>query len=117
MRNVIILAIHLALATLVGSAAEELTKPGRINVPSADVQKPAPLPVLAKPSPDRASLDDPTVEASNAATPSGTVPARTKPAPFVKMSQPDPFENRKPVAPPVTLTEDVPNTTPRLPKP
>ena len=117
MRNVIILGIHLALAALIGSAAQEPAKPGRIRVPSVDVNKPMPLPITAKPAPDRAPLDDPTVEAANAAALSGTTPARTKPAAFLKLSPPDPFENRKPVAPPMTQPEEVPNTTPQLPKP
>jgi hypothetical protein len=98
-------------------AVVALEAAARVRVPSVDVNKPIPLPILAKPSSDRAPLDDATIEASNAAALSGTVPARTKPAPFLKLTLPDPFENRKPVAPPVTQSEDVPNTTPRLPKP
>jgi hypothetical protein len=98
-------------------AAVALEAAARVRVPSVDVNQPIPLPILAKPASDRAPLDDATIEASNAAALSGTVPARTKPAPFLKLTLPDPFENRKPVAPPVTQMEDVPNTTPRLPKP
>jgi hypothetical protein len=88
----------------------------RVRVPSVDVNKPMPLPILAKPLSDRALFDDVTTDASNAAALSGTMPTRTTPAPFLKLTVPDPFENRKPVAPPVTQSEDVPNTTPTLPK-
>jgi hypothetical protein len=83
---------------------------GRVRVPSPDVNQPPPLPVLAKPLPDRAPVDDVTGAASSAAVQSGTVPPRTKAAPFLKLTLPDPFENRKPVAPPVTPPEEVPNT-------
>jgi hypothetical protein len=97
-------------------AVVALEAAARVRVPSVDVNKSIPLPILAKPSPDRAPLDDATIEASNAAALSGTVSARTKPAPFLKLTLPDPFENRKPVAPAVTPPEDVPNTMPSLPK-
>jgi hypothetical protein len=87
----------------------------RVRVPSVDVNKPTPLPILAKPLSDRVPFDDVTSDASNAAALSGAMPARTTPAPFLKLTVPDPFENRKPVAPPVTQFEDVPNTSPTLP--
>jgi len=87
----------------------------RVRVPSVDVNKPTPLPILAKPSSDRAPVEDVTGEASSAAVVSGAPPARTKPVPFLKLTLPDPFENRRPVAPPVTPSEEVPNTPPRLP--
>jgi hypothetical protein len=87
----------------------------RVRVPSVDVNKPIPLLILAKPSSDRAPVEVVTGEASNAAVVSGTTPARTKPVPFLKLTLPDPFENRRPVAPPIMPSEEVPNTPPRLP--
>jgi hypothetical protein len=89
--------------------------PERIRVPSVDVTRPAPLPTLAKPLPDRAPFDDVTSPLSNPSSGSNAMPARTRPAPFLKLTPPDPFEHRRPVAPPVTPSEEVPNTPPRLP--
>src|SRR5205085_2242724 len=59
-------------------AAVLLEAAERVRVPSVDVNKPIPLPILAKPSSDRAPVEDVTTEASNAAVVSGTPPARTK---------------------------------------
>jgi hypothetical protein len=119
MRTAVLVGFHLTMAALLCSAAAEPSKPvpaARIHVPSMDVNKPMPVPILAKPLPDRASVDDITSDASNAAAVSATMPERTKPAPFQKVTLPDPFENRKPVAPAVTTSEQVPNSTPSLPK-
>jgi hypothetical protein len=69
----------------------------RVRLPGPDVNQPVPLPVLATPAPDRASLDDPTADLSSAAAQSAAVPARDAPAPFGKVSLPDPFENRNAV--------------------
>jgi hypothetical protein len=66
----------------------------RVRLPGPDVNQPVPLPVLAAPAPDRGSLDDPTADFSAAAAQSGPVPARAAPAPFARVSLPDPFENR-----------------------
>jgi hypothetical protein len=66
----------------------------RARVPGPDPIQPAPLPLIAQPLPDRASLDDPGAEFSAAAVQSATVPARSKLAPFVRQNLPDPFENR-----------------------
>ena len=75
--------------------------------PSPDVNQPMPLPILARPVPDRASLDDPSSEASQAAALATKVPDRTAPAPFLRLTLPDPFEHRNTVRmqtpPPVTL--------------
>jgi hypothetical protein len=65
----------------------------RVRLPGPDVNQPAPLPLLAVPAPDR-TTDDPTADFSSAAAQSASVPVRTAPAPFVKLSLPDPFENR-----------------------
>jgi hypothetical protein len=69
----------------------------RVRLPGPDINQPAPLPILATPAPDRAALDDPTADFSAAAVQSAPAPARTNPAPFVKVALPDPFENRNAV--------------------
>jgi hypothetical protein len=61
--------------------------------PGLDVNQPVPLPVLAKPLPDRAPLGDPTLEASVAAALGEPLPLRTTPVPFLRLNLPDPFEN------------------------
>jgi hypothetical protein len=66
----------------------------RVRLPGPDVTQPVPLPVLAVPAPDRAALEDPTADLSAAAAQSAKVPPREAPAPFTKISLPDPFENR-----------------------
>jgi hypothetical protein len=66
----------------------------RVRLPGPDVNQPVPLQVLAAPAPDRTALDDPTADFSFAAAQSGMVPPRQAPAPFVRVSLPDPFENR-----------------------
>jgi hypothetical protein len=117
MRTALFLACSLAMSLLLGVEATGVERAAekRVRVPSVDVNQPIPLPMLAKPSADRAPLDDATGEASNAAALSATTPERMKPVPFLKLTLPDPFENRRPVAPPLTLSEDVPNTSPRVP--
>jgi hypothetical protein len=85
----------------------------RIAWPSPDVNQPIPLPILARQVHDRASLDDPSGEASLAAALAPTVPDRTTPAPFLKLNLPDPFEHRNAVrlrkAPPeISLPRDTP---------
>jgi hypothetical protein len=71
----------------------------RIRVPSVDVNKPIPLPILAQPVSTRAPLDEVTSDASLAAALAAIPPGRTTPAPFLKQNLPDPFENR--LKPPV----------------
>jgi hypothetical protein len=66
----------------------------RVRLPGPDATQPVPLPPLATPAPDRAAFDDPTADVTAAAAQSATVPARTAPPPFTKVSLPDPFENR-----------------------
>ncbi|MFL5240657.1 MAG: hypothetical protein ACJ8FY_00990 [Gemmataceae bacterium] len=79
----------------------------RVRLPSVDPRQPLPLPDLAQPTIDRAFLDDETSDASQAAALAAQPPARTAPAPFMKTTLPDPFENRlrevafpEPIAPP-----------------
>jgi hypothetical protein len=68
---------------------------GRIRVPSPDVNQPIPLPILARPFTDRASLEDPTLEASAAAAVAAPIPPRVHKAPFLKQTVPDPFDHRR----------------------
>ncbi len=90
----------------------------RVRVPSPDVNEPVALPVLAQAVPDRASLEDPTGEASTAAVLAATLPQRVIPAPFLRLALPEPFEFRLPLtlATPAEMTD--PRTcTPQTPKP
>jgi hypothetical protein len=91
----------------------------RMRVPSEDMNRPVPLPLLGRPAPDRAPLDDPTADASLAAALAAPVPERTTPAPFVKRTLPDPFENRLAIRLPARPPEEaVPvAAAPRPPKP
>jgi hypothetical protein len=65
------------------------------KAPSPSVGRPVPPPVLGQPVPDPAPLDDPTTDASLAAALAAPMPSRTNPAPFLKLTLPDPFENRE----------------------
>jgi hypothetical protein len=89
-----------------------------VKAPSPNVSQPVPPPVLGQPTPDRAPLDDPTPEASQAAALMAQMPARTNPAPFLKLTLPDPFENRQTGRLRTTPPEEgIPvAATPRLPK-
>ena len=69
----------------------------RVRLPSADAGQPPPLPILAQPTADRAPLDDPTVEASASAATAATMPQRTNPVPYFRVTLPDPFANRQPL--------------------
>jgi hypothetical protein len=68
-----------------------------VRVPSPDVNRPEQLPLLGEAAADRAPLDDPTAEMSLATALAGQMPERTSPAPFLKLTLPDPFENRQTV--------------------
>lgn len=82
----------------------------RIRLPSADVNQPPPLPILAQPTVDRASLDDPTVDASAAAATAATMPQRTYAVPYARVTLPDPFANRQPLSLPVPPDDSGPRT-------
>ncbi len=87
-------------------ATPPLPDNGRIRVPSPDVNSPIPLPILARPVSDRASLDDPTLAASNAAALAAPIPPRTLKAPFLRQALPDPYDRRRTSEPvPVELKE------------
>jgi len=70
------------------------TKPV-IQLPAADVNKPLPIPILGQPKQDRASLDDATLEVSQAAALTRVRPRRTGRVPFTPVNVPDPFENQR----------------------
>jgi hypothetical protein len=82
----------------------------RIHVPSEDVALPPPLPVLAQPVSDRVSLDDATMDVSTAAALSAAMPVRSTPAPYQRMTLPDPFENRLPLTLTVPVEPSVPQS-------
>jgi hypothetical protein len=103
--------------------------PDRATLPTAalprhaarDVEKPVPPSVLGKGVPDRALSDDPTAAHSAAAAVAAPPPAKG-PAPFVRSSLPDPFENADAVKlPPGAVPADDPTVglpqTPAPPRP
>jgi hypothetical protein len=67
------------------------TKP-LLKVPSVDVNVPLPIPMLAQPTKDRASLAEPAFDVSLEATLKKITPTRDKPVPFTPLNLPDPFE-------------------------
>jgi hypothetical protein len=71
----------------------ELPTQPLIQLPSADVDAPLPVPILARPKQDRAALDDATMEASQAAALERVRSRRMEPVPFAPVNLPDPFEN------------------------
>ena len=75
--------------------AQHLLVGPRLRISSPDVNQPPPLPILAQQIPNRASLDDPTLDASLAAALALAPPMRVKPAPFMRLVLPDPFEHRE----------------------
>jgi hypothetical protein len=88
-----------------------------VRLQSPDPNEVPPLPLLARPVPDRASLADPTVEASSAAALANSIPVRTQPAPFVRLNLPDPFEHHHAVRVRTPPSEDAvpPLVAPRTP--
>jgi hypothetical protein len=90
-----------------------------VKTPSVPVDQPIRLPVLAVPVPDRASLDDPTRDASLEAALVASPPDRSGPAPFLPPGASDPFENRETVKvriPPAEETTPV-GARPQPPRP
>jgi hypothetical protein len=88
-----------------------------VRLPSIDGEQPIPLPILAQPHRDRASLADPTLEASVAAALAPVTVARTAPVPFTPLNLPDPFENSQAIRLRYTPDElpTPPPITPRTP--
>lgn len=66
-----------------------------IRLIAVNSQETPPLPIFAQPTADRASLGDPTVEASQAAATPSYAPSRSQPVPFAPINLPDPFENER----------------------
>jgi len=91
----------------------------RVRLPSVDVKRPVPLPILGQPLSDRAPIEDVTSEASSASAVAAPTPRRTQPTPFVKNNLPDPFEFRRPVVPAmgVEAQPTPPAASPKLPRP
>jgi hypothetical protein len=89
----------------------------RLRIPSPDVNQPIPLPLLGQPAQDRASLDDPTLEASIAMALAFSPPLRVITAPFLRLVLPNPFENRDVIRLRKELEEDTTpvTATPRVP--
>jgi hypothetical protein len=88
----------------------------RLRVPSVDVEQPPALPPSAQPVPDRAAAADPTLAASRDAVLAVTMPGRKNPAPALRLTLPDPFENRDAVRLRAPLGEEpVPDATPPRP--
>ena len=71
-----------------------------------DVKQPAPLSILARLTPDRASLDDPTLEFTAQSILNNKLPLRSTEAPFVKVNLPDPFENVEAAKVKVAIKQD-----------
>jgi hypothetical protein len=81
-----------------------------------DINKPAPLPILGQPVPDRASLADATADASAAAVVAAPMPVRRLNVPFLRLALPDPFENYRPLRLPLPPESTDPVTaSPRVP--
>lgn len=70
------------------------TKP-LIKLPSVDATTPLPIPILAQPVKDRASLADPAMQASLKAAMKPITAKRDRPVPFSALNLPDPFENAR----------------------
>jgi hypothetical protein len=89
----------------------------RVRVSSVDVNQPIPLPILAQPVSDRASLDDPTADASTSSALAAPIPSRTAKAPFLKLTLPDPYDRRRAEATPTPAEQtEPPLGTPQTPQ-
>lgn len=95
---------------------QSLPDAGRVRISSEDVKQPIPLPILTQPVPDHASLEDPTADASTAAALAAPLPMRTSPAPFLKLSLPDPYEHRRGDVPTPAESREFPLGSPRTPR-
>jgi hypothetical protein len=79
-----------------GLPALEILEVGlAVSVPSPDVNKPPVLFQVTQPTPDATAPSDPTQEASHQAALSGAPSPRSEAAPFLRLSLPDPFVNRR----------------------
>jgi hypothetical protein len=87
----------------------------RINVPSLPSSLPPPLPVLGRQLPDRASLDDATMEVSTEAVLAAAMPRRSKPLAYQRTTTPDPYEHHLPLT--VSLPEERSEPQSDVPRP
>src|SRR5262245_20640759 len=72
-----------------------------------DISKPADLPILsARPIADRAPLADPTLDFTAQSVVSPSLPLRTTPAGFIRVTVPDPFEHADAAKPRTPVVED-----------
>ena len=83
-----------------------MTDTAESQVPGSDGNIRPPLPILAKPTYDRAPLSDATLESSAAAVEGSNASVRTKTVPFVPMNIPDPFELQSMIRLQQPLVED-----------
>lgn len=90
----------------------------RVRVASEHVAIPPELPVLGTAVSDRVTTDDATGEASTAAVLAAPLPYRSTPAPYARLTVPQPYEHRQAIAP-VSSPEEEPTseTAPRPPAP
>jgi hypothetical protein len=84
---------------------------------TADLAAPPPLPSLARPAPDRASLDDPTLESSAGAVTGAPLPERSRADPFRAYALPNPFEHADAVRTRDAPREELPLLNEPLPSP
>jgi TolA-binding protein len=83
-----------------------------------EVQRPMSLPMLGQPQASRASIGDPTGEASLALALAAPPPGQKTPAPFLRLNLPDPFEHRHAPRRVIPAESDVPSTVAlRWPRP
>jgi hypothetical protein len=95
-------------------AQRELDRPESIVLPVGaltkidplDVKPPVALPILARPTGDRAPLDDPTAEFTARSIVNNNLPLRVTLSLFVKVNLPDPFENAGPAKVKVSIPDD-----------
>jgi len=96
---------------------DELPTGPLVRQEGRDITMPAELPILsARPVGDRAPLTDPTLEFTARSVISPTLPLRTTPAGFIRISVPDPFEHAD-AAKPRTPVVDDPNRSLGSPPP
>jgi hypothetical protein len=89
----------------------------RVRAAARDPNEPLALPPLAQPVPNRASLEDATTEVSAAAVLTAPLPQRGTPAPFLRLTLPDPYEHRRPLRLPALAEATTPRTgTPQTPR-
>jgi hypothetical protein len=74
-----------------------LATTARTRVEAPDVNAPPRLPILAQAISERASLDDATSDASMNFVLAAAMPQRGVMVPFLRLSIPDPYENRRPL--------------------